>query len=172
MTSYYNSDLTNTGSGNGFVPSGTKPLAEPMLIYHQWGRWNLDALVTHRARSSAALIAISSLPWGRISTMWGMISNTNKYSVFCQGYREMWTEGSSHWKRWGHGNFSGVIAIILSLLISKLWGHGPLQTKIIGDIPDFTVLIVPIFQPRHSTEYFIYFFSNHSTSTVLSFPYL
>ena len=27
--------LVNTGSGNGLVPSGTKPLPEPMLTYHQ-----------------------------------------------------------------------------------------------------------------------------------------
>ena len=27
----------NIGSGNGLLPEGTKPLPEPMLIYHQWG---------------------------------------------------------------------------------------------------------------------------------------
>ena len=27
--------LVNTGSGNGLVPEGTKPLPEPMLTYHQ-----------------------------------------------------------------------------------------------------------------------------------------
>ena len=57
----------------------------------------------------------------------------------------------------GDGNFSGVISIILSLLITYLWGHiGPykaLTTNIIRDIPDFTVLIVPIFQPRHNTAF-------------------
>ena len=25
----------NIGSGNGLLPDGTKPLSEPMLIYHQ-----------------------------------------------------------------------------------------------------------------------------------------
>ena len=28
--------LVKTGSGNGLVPDGTKPLPEPMLIYHQF----------------------------------------------------------------------------------------------------------------------------------------
>ena len=27
----------NTGSGNGSLPDGTKPLPEPMLTYHQRG---------------------------------------------------------------------------------------------------------------------------------------
>ena len=27
----------NTGSGNGLLPDGTKPLPEPMLTYHQSG---------------------------------------------------------------------------------------------------------------------------------------
>ena len=27
--------LVNTGSGNGLLPDGTKPLPEPMLTYHQ-----------------------------------------------------------------------------------------------------------------------------------------
>ena len=27
----------NIGSGNGLLPDGTKPLPEPMLIYHQLG---------------------------------------------------------------------------------------------------------------------------------------
>ena len=27
--------LVNTGSGNGLLPDGTKPLPEPMLAYHQ-----------------------------------------------------------------------------------------------------------------------------------------
>ena len=27
----------NIGSGNGFLPDGTKPLPEPILIYDQWG---------------------------------------------------------------------------------------------------------------------------------------
>ena len=29
--------LVNTGSGNGLLPDGTKPLPEPMLTYHQQG---------------------------------------------------------------------------------------------------------------------------------------
>ena len=29
--------LVKTGSGNGLLPDGTKPLPEPMLIYHQQG---------------------------------------------------------------------------------------------------------------------------------------
>ena len=28
----------NSGSGNGFLPDGIKPLPEPMLTYHQWIR--------------------------------------------------------------------------------------------------------------------------------------
>ena len=27
--------LVNIGSGNGLLPDGTKPLAEPMLTYHK-----------------------------------------------------------------------------------------------------------------------------------------
>ena len=27
--------VVNTGSGNGLLPDGTKPLPEPMLTYHQ-----------------------------------------------------------------------------------------------------------------------------------------
>ena len=27
--------MVNTGSGNGLLPDGTKPLPEPVLIYHQ-----------------------------------------------------------------------------------------------------------------------------------------
>ena len=29
--------LVNTGSGNGLLPDGTKPLPVPMLTYHQYG---------------------------------------------------------------------------------------------------------------------------------------
>ena len=29
--------LVNTGSGNGLLPDGTKPLPEPMLTLHYWG---------------------------------------------------------------------------------------------------------------------------------------
>ena len=29
--------FVNTGSGDGLLPDGTKPLAELMLIYHQQG---------------------------------------------------------------------------------------------------------------------------------------
>ena len=29
--------LVNIGSGNGLVPSGTKPLPEPMLSYRKYG---------------------------------------------------------------------------------------------------------------------------------------
>ena len=29
--------LVNTGSSNGLLPDGTKPLLKPMLTYHQWG---------------------------------------------------------------------------------------------------------------------------------------
>ena len=32
----YNINLANIGSGNGFLPNGTKPLPEPMLINLQW----------------------------------------------------------------------------------------------------------------------------------------
>ena len=28
--------LVNTGSGNGLLPDGTKPLTVQMLIYYQW----------------------------------------------------------------------------------------------------------------------------------------
>ena len=28
--------LVNTGSGNGLLPDGTKPLSESMLTYHRW----------------------------------------------------------------------------------------------------------------------------------------
>ena len=28
--------LVNTGSGNGLLPDGTKPLPEPILTYYQW----------------------------------------------------------------------------------------------------------------------------------------
>ena len=31
-------NLVNIGWGNGLLPDGTKPLPEPMLIYHQWGQ--------------------------------------------------------------------------------------------------------------------------------------
>ena len=34
VTSYGDTD-PNIGSGNGLVPSGNKPLPEPMLTYHQ-----------------------------------------------------------------------------------------------------------------------------------------
>ena len=30
-------NLVNIGSGNGLLPDGTKPLPEPMLIYHYIG---------------------------------------------------------------------------------------------------------------------------------------
>ena len=35
MMPYYNLDLLSIGSVDGLVPDGTKPLPEPMLIYHQ-----------------------------------------------------------------------------------------------------------------------------------------
>ena len=31
-------NLVNIGLGNGLLPDGTKPLAEPVLINHQWKR--------------------------------------------------------------------------------------------------------------------------------------
>ena len=31
------SNWVNIGSGNGVLPDGTKPLAEPMLTYQQYG---------------------------------------------------------------------------------------------------------------------------------------
>ena len=34
---YGDIDLGQHRSGNGLVPSGTKPLPEPMLTYRQWG---------------------------------------------------------------------------------------------------------------------------------------
>ena len=37
VTTYHVWKLGNIGSGNGMLPDGTKPLFEPMLIYHQWG---------------------------------------------------------------------------------------------------------------------------------------
>ena len=35
MTPYGDIDQVNIGSGDGLLPDGTKPLPEPMLIYHQ-----------------------------------------------------------------------------------------------------------------------------------------
>ena len=51
-------------------------------------------------------------------------------------------------KYWDIDNFYEVSSITLPLLISNLWGHGlgPNLKNIIGAIPDFTVLNVPIFQ--------------------------
>ena len=33
-------NLVNIGSGNGLLPDGTKPLAEPMLTYDEWVVWH------------------------------------------------------------------------------------------------------------------------------------
>ena len=68
---------------------------------------------------------------------------------------EKWGQMTHHIGKYGDttgSNFSGVSSIILLLLISNLWGTRVPVNKIIGDIPDFTVLNVPIFQPRHNTE--------------------
>ena len=35
--------FVNTGSGNGLLPDGTKPLPEPMLTYCQW--YHLASLI-------------------------------------------------------------------------------------------------------------------------------
>ena len=37
VTPYGDIIWINTGSSNGLVPDGTKPLPEPMLTYQQWG---------------------------------------------------------------------------------------------------------------------------------------
>ena len=37
--------LVNTGSSNGLLPDGTKPLPEPMLTYHQQGHSSEDIII-------------------------------------------------------------------------------------------------------------------------------
>ena len=53
MTPYGDRDLGNIGSGNGLVPDGTKPLPEPMLIYHQWGP--LELIWVNFTRDTSAI---------------------------------------------------------------------------------------------------------------------
>ena len=36
IVAYSDTYLGNTGSGNGLLPYGTKPLHELMLTYHEW----------------------------------------------------------------------------------------------------------------------------------------
>ena len=48
------------------------------------------------------------------------------------------------------GNFSGVIYVILPFVNLKFVGTWAPTAKMIGDIPDFNVLIVPKTQPRHN----------------------
>ena len=38
-------NLVNIGSGNGLVPSGTKPLPDQMLLYHQRDPVALSAIL-------------------------------------------------------------------------------------------------------------------------------
>ena len=40
--------LVNIGLGNGLLPDGTKPLPEPILIYHQWERFYLRSISQER----------------------------------------------------------------------------------------------------------------------------
>ena len=40
--------VLNFGSGNGLLPDGTKPLPEPMLIYHTWDPVILNEEQFHR----------------------------------------------------------------------------------------------------------------------------
>ena len=50
----------------------------------------------------------------------------------------------------GIGNFSGVSSTaIIDLRFVGTWADA---NKIIEDIPEFTVLNVPIFQPQHNTR--------------------
>ena len=57
----------NIGSGNGFLPDYTKPLPEPMLIYHQWGAVTFiednftrdTSAINHQNRFENCLLEIS-----------------------------------------------------------------------------------------------------------------
>ena len=73
-----------------------------------------------------------------------------KGAVFRRVFREMGTDDPLQYG--DTDNFSGVSSITLPLLISNFVGTWAPTNKIIGDIPDFTVLNVPIFQPRHNIE--------------------
>ena len=56
----------------------------------------------------------------------------------------------------GTNDFYGASSIILPLLILNLVETWAPTNKIIGAIPDFTVLIVAIFQPWHNTALEMY----------------
>ena len=51
------------------------------------------------------------------------------------------------------GNFSGVTYFISPFVILKFVGTWAPTAKMIGDIPDFNMLIVPKTQTRHNPEY-------------------
>ena len=64
---------------------------------------------------------------------------------------EKWGQITPTIEKYGDiGNFSGVTYVILPFVILKFVGTWAPTAKMIGDIPDFNVLIVPKTQPRHN----------------------
>ena len=37
--------LVNTGSDNGYVPDGTKPLSEPIVAFNQLGPYDISKII-------------------------------------------------------------------------------------------------------------------------------
>ena len=59
----------NSGSGNGLLPDGTKPLPEPMLTYHQlgrvaftWWQYSLEMLTMSLAKRGLKITHLKSQP--------------------------------------------------------------------------------------------------------------
>ena len=55
------SNWDSIGSGNGWVPDGTKPLPEPQLIYHHWGPVTFIAGQFHKRYHSHQSLGKNSL---------------------------------------------------------------------------------------------------------------
>ena len=68
-------------------------------------------------------------------------------AVFCRVVRKMWTDDPPHWKIWGHWLLFWGQFYFISIIDFKFVGTWAPTNKIIGEIRDFPMLNVPIFQP-------------------------
>ena len=119
---------------------GDKPLSEPMMV----------SLLTH--------ICVTRPQWVNITINLSMMC-TRLLDALPDGTKpqcsakalEKWGQIAHTIGKYGDiGNFSGVTYVILPFVTLKFVGTQAPTAKIIGDIPDFSVLNVPKTQPRHN----------------------
>ena len=81
VTPYGDRVWVNIGPGNGLLPDGTKPLPEPILIYHQrcsvaltWEQFHLK-LMRNICSKIILLKLLQHLPGANVLTHWGRVTH-------------------------------------------------------------------------------------------------